>query len=304
MGRTPPAGLAATEATTSYYFQRYTLMANYTDSQLADFLRYQRQRAKESHKKSIGMGTMQGWQSAEILAQFDAAASRLLELASFTDLQQQFMALVQRIDPTATPAPVAEPATTPAKRCTGEQYERITKLLNHHSFSKAERTKGLLRLNTLLEADALAYIAELKAVLPSDEDVEQIKALLDRSCFTPAGRAQGLRKLAELNRAGAANWVPELQKLVDELEQGLSTSSTPAQQHDGTHPALVASPYDKARQDYIDALRHERIAPEERDKAMSVIDEWTEAELPAKTKAVRQLIEKRVTAPTAALVAA
>lgn len=268
-------------------------MANYTDSALADFLRFQRQRAKESHKKRIGLGTMTSWESSEILVQFDAAASRLTQLASMTALQAQFMDLVLRIDPTATPAPAEEPATKPVRMRTGEQWERITKLLNHHSFTRADRTKGLLKVNELTQDAAVVYIAELEAALPSAEQVARIETLLVNTSNSEADYEQGRQKLAKLDRAGAAAYIVELEQLA-------SASAQP----ESTHPALAPSPYDQARAAYIAALKHPHIESDERDKAMSVIDEWTEGELRKKTNAVLNLIRERQNAPAAASVAA
>lgn len=134
----------------------------YSDPALAEFLRHRRMRAQESNKKSIGMGTMKSSESAELLAQFDAAIGRLELLARLSPLQQQFLALVLCIDPATEAASAKREKPAPLMRILGSQAEEITRLANHPLMSRPEKTKAILKINTLDQEGAALFIEALR----------------------------------------------------------------------------------------------------------------------------------------------
>ncbi len=288
---------------------------NYSDATLATELRSQLLGIQDSHRRRKSAGTITSSESAGQLERLWAAVARLEQLAQLSPLQRQFLGFIDRIEPSAKLLPVVAAETAPVRYRTGEQYTHITKALNHSCFTVADRTTYLLRINTLLEDDAPAELKAIQDQIPTPEQVAAVEAQLARGCFTDEGRAMGRRQLGEVKRAGMAALLSKFTKLADDLERQLATASTAAQAAarpqpvpvpagaESTHPALVASPYDQARAAYIEVMRDPRILPGERDTAMSVIDDWSEAELRQKTAAVRVLLQKRPMPATAAVAA-
>jgi hypothetical protein len=59
---------------------------------------------------------------------------------------------------------LAAPAAAEAAPATTEQKQEIVKLLNHPAISRARKSKELVRLNHLTDAQAVALIAELTSI--------------------------------------------------------------------------------------------------------------------------------------------
>ncbi|HEX8656518.1 MAG TPA: hypothetical protein VF690_03245 [Hymenobacter sp.] len=133
----------------------------YTCLKMAQAVRQQRQKAQKSHKAYISAGTMQSWESAEVLGALDAAAGLLEQLAKLGPVAHQIFGLVLQI-------PTGPPDAT--RYATVEQVATIQELLKNPVISKPERSKMLLNLHKLEEDRAEQAITNLRQSIADRTD--------------------------------------------------------------------------------------------------------------------------------------
>lgn len=127
---------------------------------MAEAIRIQRHKTAQNHKQRINAGTLQSVESAEILAQLDAAAARLDQLAKLSPLQHQIFGLTLLI-PTGVP--------DQPRFATSEQRAEITRLLNHPQISRPEKSRMLLKIHSMKEERAAQAIVNLTETIQERE---------------------------------------------------------------------------------------------------------------------------------------